>query len=133
MCIVPGLKGSTVIDDSYNASPSSFRAAIDVLAATQGTTVVVMGDMGELGSEEVSGHRDVGEYARQQGVDHFIAVGKLSKLAVEAFGERAVFLEAREGFADFIMPLLNESVTVLVKGSRSQGMEKLVKQIQAGE
>jgi len=56
-------------------------------------------------------------------------VGNLSRLAAEAFGERAVFLEDRAAFADTIMPLLESSVTVLIKGSRSQGMEKLVQQI----
>jgi len=129
MKVVPGCNQSILIDDSYNASPSSFKAAIDVLVLGEGITIVVMGDMGELGAEEESGHREVGEYARAQGVDHFIAVGNLSRLAAEAFGERAVFLEDRAAFADTIMPLLESSVTVLIKGSRSQGMEKLVQQI----
>jgi UDP-N-acetylmuramoyl-tripeptide--D-alanyl-D-alanine ligase len=131
MCIVKGVKDSTVIDDSYNASPSSFKAAIDVLALNAGTTIVVMGDMGELGSDAERGHREIGSYARAHGVDHFIAVGKLSRLAVEAYGDGGIFLEDRGQFIDTILPLLNASITVLVKGSRSQGMEKLVKQIQA--
>lgn len=132
MSIVPGLQQATIIDDSYNASPSSFRAAIDVLVLSRGTTVVVMGDMGELGHDAERAHREVGSYARTCGVDHFIAVGSLSKLAVEAYGDTGIFLEDRKTFADIIRPLMNESVTVLVKGSRSQGMEKLVRQIQAG-
>lgn len=129
MKVVPGLRQATLIDDSYNASPSSFKAAIDVLVLTQGKTIVVMGDMGELGSEAESGHREVGEYARARGVDHFIAVGNQSRLAVAAFGDGAIFLEDRDEFAATIMPLLDSSVTVLIKGSRSQGMEKLVQQI----
>ena len=146
-----GLEGCTVIDDSYNASPSSFRAAIDVLASSKTTsdspsqssahlpsyspahlrTVVVMGDMGELGNAAESAHREVGEYAREQSINHFIAVGDLSKLAVEAFGEGGIFLQERSRFVDVIRPLLTKSTTVLVKGSRSQGMEQLVQQIKA--
>jgi UDP-N-acetylmuramoyl-tripeptide--D-alanyl-D-alanine ligase len=132
MCIVPGLQQATIIDDSYNASPSSFRAAIDVLVLSRSSTVVVMGDMGELGHDAERAHREVGSYARSCGVDHFIGVGRLSRLAVEAYGDTGIFLEDRELFADTIRPLLNKPVTVLVKGSRSQGMEKLVRQIQAG-
>lgn len=131
MNIVPGLKHATVIDDSYNASPSSFRAAIDVLAITEGVTIVVMGDMGELGSGAQQAHRDIGAYARARGVDYFFGVGPLSRLAVESFGENATYLDDRDQFVSAIKPLLNRAVTVLVKGSRSQGMEKLVQQIQA--
>ena len=129
MCMVKGVSGSTVIDDTYNASPSSFRAAIDVLTNSSGKTIVVMGDMAELGAEEESSHREVGAYAREQGVEVFIAVGELSRMAVQAYGEGGVFLENRDGFLTLIAPLLDESTTVLVKGSRSQSMEELVAQI----
>jgi len=132
-CIVSGLNDSTVIDDSYNASPASFYAAIDVLVNAEGPSIVVMGDMGELGSEAETAHQEVGSYAQQQGVDHFIGVGELSRLAVSAFGENGLFLEDRSSFLNVITPLLHKSVTVLVKGSRSQAMEKLVEQIRAGD
>jgi UDP-N-acetylmuramoyl-tripeptide--D-alanyl-D-alanine ligase len=143
MCVMPGLEGCTVVDDSYNASPASFRAAIDVLSSTRATsdspahlpfhgrTVVVMGDMGELGNAAETAHREVGEYAREQSINHFIAVGDLSRLAVEAFGEGGIFLQERSRFVDVIRPLLTKSTTVLVKGSRSQRMEQLVQQIKA--
>jgi len=62
-------------------------------------------------------------------VDVFIAVGKLSRMAVEAYGEGGFFLENRDGFLALILPLLDESTKVLVKGSRSQSMEELVAQI----
>lgn len=130
MSVVPGLNNSTLIDDTYNASPSSFHAAIDVLALSRGIRIVVMGDMGELGSESESAHREVGEYARQQGIEHFIGLGELSRLAVEGFGEDGVFIGERERFAETIKPLLSKTVTVLIKGSRSQGMEKLLAVIQ---
>ena len=147
MCVMPGVAGCTVVDDSYNASPASFRAAIDVLSSTStttdslshspahlpfnGRTVVVMGDMGELGNAAESAHREIGEYARKQSINHFIAVGDLSRLAVEAFGEGGIFLQERSRFVDVIKPMLTKTTTVLVKGSRSQGMEQLVQQIMA--
>lgn len=129
MCILEGEREATIIDDTYNASPSSFKAAIDVLVLCDGDTIVVMGDMGELGDEAESGHREVGSYAREKGVTHFIATGDLSRLAVEAYGDEGIFLADKDGFAETIRPLLGPGVTVLVKGSRSQGMEKLVQQI----
>ena len=131
MCLVAGLKGSTVIDDTYNASPASFRAAIDVLVNSKGKTIVVMGDMGELGAEESAAHSEIGIYAREQGVDHFIAAGKISRKAAEVFGDKGVALQSREDFQACITPLLDETTTVLVKGSRSQAMEELVAKIRA--
>ncbi len=133
LCVISGINGSTLIDDSYNASPASFRAAIDVLAETKGSKVVVMGDMGELGSDAEKEHAGIGSYARQQGIDCLIATGEMSALAVSAFGDGGIFLNEREQFKHTIMPMLNATTTVLIKGSRSQGMEKLVSQIQEGQ
>lgn len=130
MCVVSGQKNSTLIDDTYNASPSSFHAAIDVLALSQGTRIVVMGDMGELGRDADVAHQEIGSYAKRKGIEIFIGVGELSKLAVSAFGEDGISLNDRERFAETIQPLLGDAVTVLIKGSRSQGMEKLLNQIQ---
>ena len=130
MCIVAGIHGATLIDDSYNASPTSFRAAIDVLAETNGSRIVVMGDMGELGSDAEKEHAGIGRYAKQQGIDCLIALGEMSALAVTAFGDGGIYLNERDEFKDTIVPLLNATTTVLIKGSRSQGMEKLVSQIQ---
>jgi UDP-N-acetylmuramoyl-tripeptide--D-alanyl-D-alanine ligase len=131
MCVVPGQKNSTLIDDTYNASPSSFHAAIDVLALSKGTRIVVMGDMGELGKDAEAAHQEIGSYAKQKGIEIFIGMGELSRLAVSSFGEDGIFLNERERFAEIIEPLLDDTVTVLIKGSRSQGMEKLLSQIQA--
>ena len=130
MCIVAGIHGATLVDDSYNASPASFRAAIDVLAQTRGSRIVVMGDMGELGSEAEKEHAEIGRYAKQQGIDCLIALGEMSALAVPAFGDGGIYLSERNEFKDTIAPLLNATTTVLIKGSRSQSMEKLVSQIQ---
>src|SRR5690606_35425558 len=76
-----GHNGAQIIDDCYNANPASVRAAIDVLAGLQGRRVLVLGDMGELGNLEQQAHRQIGEYARIQGLDGLYATGALAALA----------------------------------------------------
>ena len=117
--------GARVIDDTYNANPVSMCAAVDILAAFSGRTVLVLGDMGELGEWAEQGHRDVGAYAAGK-VSALYAVGPLMRHAVAAFGA-----EGRH-FADqasLIAALANEqgpSTTLLIKGSRSAAMDKVV-------
>lgn len=127
--ILKGKRGAVIIDDSYNASPSSFRAAIDVLAALPGLRVVVAGDMGELGSEQDSAHRALGEYAACKGIDIFFGIGVLTAQAVVAFGDKGVHAADRDKLASHLLELLGPGVNVLVKGSRSAGMERVVKQL----
>lgn len=124
-----GLHGSVIIDDSYNASPSSFRAAIDVLAEQPGLRIVVAGDMGELGEEREAAHRELGEYAAHRGIDCLFGTGVLSALAVQAFGHQAVHAADCTQLVAKLLPLLAPGVSVLVKGSRSAGMERVVKQL----
>lgn len=128
-----GLQGAVVLDDTYNASPASFRAAIDVLVAQPGIHVVVAGDMGELGSEREAAHAELGNYARSKGVEHFFATGPLSRLAVAAFGANGVHASDCAELAAAVTPLLATGVSVLVKGSRSAGMERVVKLITTKE
>jgi UDP-N-acetylmuramoyl-tripeptide--D-alanyl-D-alanine ligase len=84
-----GAGGLRIIDDTYNATPSSFAAALEVLAASESEKVLVMGDMAELGDAAASWHTWVGEKARQRGIDGLYAFGELSRRAVQAFGARA--------------------------------------------
>ncbi len=116
--------GVRVIDDSYNANPLSMCAAVDILAAFSGRTVLVLGDMGELGEWAEQGHRDVGAHAAGK-VDALYAVGPLMAHAVAAFGANG------RHFADqssLIEALRAESgdTTILIKGSRSAAMDKVV-------
>jgi UDP-N-acetylmuramoyl-tripeptide--D-alanyl-D-alanine ligase len=116
--------GMRVIDDSYNANPTSVCAAIDILAGFAGRKVLVLGDIGELGEWAEQGHRQVGSYAAGK-VDAVFAVGPLMAFAVEEFGA------AGKHFNDqlsLIRALQSEQgdTTLLIKGSRSAAMEKVV-------
>jgi UDP-N-acetylmuramoyl-tripeptide--D-alanyl-D-alanine ligase len=117
--------GMRVIDDTYNANPSSVAAATDILAGFTGRTVLVLGDIGELGDWAEQGHRDVGEYAKGK-VDALYAVGPLMAHAVKAFGQDARHFANQ---ADLIAALGAEqdpNTTLLIKGSRSAAMENIV-------
>jgi UDP-N-acetylmuramoyl-tripeptide--D-alanyl-D-alanine ligase len=118
--------GAQLIDDSYNANPSSMRAGIDVLAGLGGKSWLVMGDMGELGDYARSSHIEVGEYARVRGVERLFATGPLSTLAVEAFGAGASWYPDTESLARAVDEQLQADVSLLVKGSRSARLERVV-------
>lgn len=117
--------GMRVIDDTYNANPTSMCAAVDILAGFSGRTVLVLGDIGELGDWAEQGHRDVGEYARGK-VSALYAVGPNMVHAVNAFGEQAQHFGTQ---AELIQALAAEqdiNTTILIKGSRSAAMENIV-------
>lgn len=116
--------GVRVIDDSYNANPVSMCAAVDILAGFPARTVLVLGDMGELGEWAEQGHRDVGRYAAGK-VDALYAVGPLMRFAVEEFGAKGRHFVDQ---AELIDALRAEQAgsTLLIKGSRSAAMDKVV-------
>ena len=119
-------RGGSLIDDTYNANPDSVRAAIDVLAALPGRRVLVLGDMGELGSRGPQLHAEVGEYARAAGIDHLMLLGELTAGTARAYGENARRFGDVESLVAAVKPLLAQDVTVLVKGSRFMRMERVV-------
>ncbi len=117
--------GIRVIDDTYNANPTSMCAAVDILAGFSGRTVLVLGDIGELGQWAEEGHREVGDYARGK-VDALYAVGPMMAHAVKAFGQNARHFTSQ---ADLIAVVRGEqatNTTILIKGSRSAAMENVV-------
>jgi UDP-N-acetylmuramoyl-tripeptide--D-alanyl-D-alanine ligase len=122
-----GLRGSAVIDDSYNANPDSVRAAIDVLAAAAGERWLVLGDMGEVGAQGPAFHREVGAYARERGVQRLFTAGTLAREAADAFGTGATHYESVEALATEVAAREQSGVTVLVKGSRFMRMERVVR------
>ncbi len=118
--------GAQIIDDTYNANPLSMEAALVVLAQCEQEAVFVMGDMAELGDNAAFYHQQLAEKAQQYGVKKLYAVGELAKHTVEAFGPGACHFQTQ---ADLIAQLqgdLTKNMCVLVKGSRSMQMEKVV-------
>ena len=116
--------GACVIDDTYNANPSSVCAAIDILAGFNGRTLLVLGDIGELGEWAEQGHRQVGSYAVGK-VDALYAVGPLMAFAVSEFGQNGRHFADQASLIEALRTEQGGS-TILIKGSRSAAMEKVV-------
>lgn len=117
--------GVRVIDDSYNANPTSMCAAIDILAGFSGRTVLVLGDIGELGQWAEEGHRQVGDYARGK-VDALYAVGTNMAHAVKAFGANGRHFATQAELIEAVQAETASDTTILIKGSRSAAMENVV-------
>jgi UDP-N-acetylmuramoyl-tripeptide--D-alanyl-D-alanine ligase len=96
------------------------------LAKQVGTKIIAMGDMAELGTYEEEAHREIGAYAKQKGIDLLYTIGSSSQQAVESFGKDARHFSQMDALAQHLLSLLDPTVTLLIKGSRSAGMDKLV-------
>jgi len=121
-----------VIDDCYNANPMSMRAALDDLSATaSGRRVAVLGDMLELGPDELRFHAEVGAYASACGVEILIAVGPLAAhMGARYGGEMHAVGDAAEA-AELAVELVKPGDTVLVKASRGVGLEAVCASMRA--
>lgn len=124
-----GLHGANVIDDTYNASPQSMRAAIDVLVQHTGHTILVLGDMGELGADAQKMHEAIGLYANEKGVQQLMTFGELSRFMTTAFGEGAKHFEDLTVLTATLKTQMKHNVLILVKGSRFMKMERVVEAI----
>ena len=121
----PGRAGSVIIDDSYNANPAAAKAALDYLSRLPGTRICVLGDMLELGAEATALHAEIGQYAVGR-CDKLIGFGELAAAAAQSFGERGRHYRDIGELEEAVAAELAPDVTVLVKGSRSMGLERLV-------
>jgi len=124
--IKPAINGARLIDDTYNANPQSFNAAMRVLTTMPGSAWMVMGDMAELGSDAKELHRALGMRAKQMGVQRLFATGELSREAVRGFGTNAEWFADQSALIDAVRSDLKSDVVVLIKGSRFMAMEKVV-------
>lgn len=121
-----GLNNCVVIDDSYNASPDSFFAAIDVLASIPGKKILIAGDMKELGTETDSAHTLVGDYASSAGLDALWATGEKSRLVIDAFKGAGKHFPNKDELVRALVSLASPGLTVLIKGSRGARMDEVV-------
>jgi len=126
-----GLHGAQLLDDTYNANPDSVRAGIDVLAATVGRKILVLGDMGEIGEMTHQFHDEIGGYAKSQGIDRLLAFGDASALAARNFGVGGEHFRKIEDLIATLLGELTPETIVLVKGSRFMRMERVVDAIAA--
>mgnify|MGYP003455179255 CR=1 FL=1 len=122
------VNGATVIDDTYNANPDSVRAAIDVLAAYPEPRILVLGDMGEVGTQGREFHEEIAAYAASRGIATVLATGELARHMAatgathfEQFDELLAALDEKLG--------TKSDATVLVKGSRFMKMERVVQHL----
>jgi UDP-N-acetylmuramoyl-tripeptide--D-alanyl-D-alanine ligase len=118
--------GAWIIDDSYNANPSSMRAGIEVLGSLGGRRWLVVGDMAELGAFAESSHVELGELAREHGIERLFATGRLAALAVESFGPGGEWHPDTEQLGAALRAALPPEARVLVKGSRMNRLERVV-------
>lgn len=123
-----GINQALVIDDSYNANPGSVRAAIDVLAGTR-DSVLVLGDLAELGEHAAELHAELGEYARKKNIQRLYTLGVLSENASRRFGEGAVHYTDRDQLIEALKKQATATTTFLIKGSRSSKMDLVVRQL----
>jgi UDP-N-acetylmuramoyl-tripeptide--D-alanyl-D-alanine ligase len=143
---LPGPSGALILDDSYNANPASMRAsiatAIELARTRGGRAVLVLGDMRELGDLSTAEHAAIGVLAAQPGVAALIACGKEMTAAAQAAREHTQDVTPALSIAHLadpvaasalLEPLLRPGDVVLVKGSRSMGMERIVQQLVAGQ
>jgi len=118
----------TVLNDSYNASPAAVRGAIDIAAASEGRSVLILGEMLELGENAEEYHRQIGEYAAQKGAGLLLAMGPLGRATCDGARRKGCEAQHFENKAELIAALKNHlrpGDTVLVKGSHSLRLEEV--------
>jgi len=121
--------GAHLIDDTYNANPFSLNAAIAVLATHPGEKILILGDMKELGPEEIDQHALAGESIANAGIDRLMTYGTLSAHTSRAFGTAAKHFTSQAELLYALRPLLRTDTTVLIKGSHSMEMDKIVAEL----
>ena len=120
------LKGSTLIDDTYNANPDSSKKSIDLLSKYKKNTILVIGDMLELGKYKKKLHREVGEYAKAKGINMVLGYGELTKETIKAFGKKGIFFDNEESLKNHLKINITSKDVILIKGSRGMKMERFI-------
>ena len=120
------LKGSTLIDDSYNANPDSTKKSIDLLSNYNKKTVLLLGDMLELGRYKNKLHKEVGEYAKSKGISKLIAFGNLTRHSIDGFGKNGIFFNDETKLKNYLRKNITSKNVILIKGSRGMKMERFI-------
>ena len=125
--------GWTLVEDSYNANPTSLKAGLSTLAERGGERWLILGDMAELGPNSAAMHFQSGAEARRLGVERLWCIGDMSRHAVSGFGSNGEFFDSRKALVQRFRSEVHAGVICLVKGSRSMRMEKVAAAMAAEE
>ncbi len=120
-----GRLGNLIIDDSYNANPSSLKVALEVLTQCAGDAWLILGAFGELGADSAKIHAQIGELIKSYQIKRLFAVGEQARYSVESFGAGGVFFESQADLIAHLNTCLTGQETLLIKGSRAQKMESI--------
>tara|TARA_B100001057_G_scaffold239976_1_gene240269 strand:+ start:37722 stop:39062 length:1341 start_codon:yes stop_codon:yes gene_type:complete len=120
------INGSTLIDDTYNANPDSTIKSIDLLSNYNKKTILVLGDMLELGKFKKKLHIEIGKYAKKKNINLLIGFGKFSKYSIEGFGDEGIFFSEEEKLKSFLKQNISSKDVILIKGSRGMKMERFI-------
>ena len=125
-------KGVRIVDDAYNANPASLAAAIDSVDTRATRAWLVMGQLAELGSDTARYHREAGEHAKRAGFERLFAVGANAADSVAGFGAGGEQFEEHQTLTARLLHAVDGPVTILVKGSRSAGLERVIAAFERG-
>ena len=124
-----------LVDDSYNANPESVKAGIDALVSLPGLATLCLGAMAEIGETSETVHQEIAEYAKNKGVLNLYVYGEATKTMPKIFGENSAYFDSHDLLAEALLTTLKscaseqQTMNVLVKGSRSANMERVVQQV----
>ena len=120
------IKGATLIDDTYNANPDSTKKSIDLLSNYKKNTVLVLGDMLELGRYKKKLHKEIGKYAKAKGINKLLGYGDLTKQTTDIFGKNGIFFKKEDDLKAYLKKNITSKDVILIKGSRGMKMERFI-------
>ena len=129
------VNGVTIIDDCYNANPASVRAGLGILGMSTGRKIAILGDMGELGDDELNLHRELSESVLDNKIDMLFTVGELSKSIVDDLNGKQIEAKSfvgddgKERLLDYVIPKIEKGDTILVKASHFMNFPFIVDKI----
>lgn len=120
------LRGSTLIDDTYNANPDSTKKAIDLLSMYKKNTILILGDMLELGRYRRKFHKEIGIYAKAKGINKLLCFGELTKETIVSYGKKGIFFDKEKDLKSYLKENISSKDVILIKGSRGMKMERFI-------
>ena len=120
------IKGSTLINDTYNANPDSTKKSIDLLSNYKKNTVLVLGNMLELGRYQNKLHKEIGKYAKAKGINKLLGYGNLAKYTTDSFGKNGIFFKKEDDLKAYLKENVTSKDVILIKGSRGMKMERFI-------